>query len=87
VCASLSGRVRPESTRQSGSKQAASSAGYLGTEHFDSEDIQGLTAYILRTHVDDAFQAKPRADGGGGNAMLAGTGLSDNARLPNPAGK
>lgn len=60
---------------------------YLGTKHFDSENIQGLTAYILRTHIDDAFQTKPRADGGRGNAMLAGAGLSDDARLSNPAGK
>jgi hypothetical protein len=60
---------------------------YLGTKHFDSENIQGLTAYILRTHIDDAFQTKPRADGGRGNAMLASAGLSDDARFSNPAGK
>ncbi len=60
---------------------------YLGTKHLDSENIQGLTAYVLRTHVDDAFQAKARADGGGGNAMLASAGLSDDAHFPNPAGK
>ncbi len=60
---------------------------YLGTKHFDSENIQGLTAHILRTHVDDAFQTKSRADGGRGNAMLAGAGLSDDARFSNPAGK
>jgi hypothetical protein len=60
---------------------------YLGTKHFDSENIQGLTAYILRTHVDDAFQTKPRADGGRGNAMLARAGFCDDARLSNPAGK
>jgi hypothetical protein len=60
---------------------------YLGTKHFDSENIQGLTAYILCTHVDDAFQTKPRADGRRGNAMLTGARLSDNARFSNPAGK
>jgi hypothetical protein len=59
----------------------------LGTEHFDSEDIQGLTAYILSTHVDDAFHAKPRADRSCCNAMLSGAGLSDDARFPNPASK
>lgn len=60
---------------------------YLGTKHFDSENIQGLTAYILRTHVDDAFQTKPRADGGRSNAMLAGASLSDDTRFSDPAGK
>lgn len=65
----------------------ASRAEYLGTKHFDSEDIQGLTAYIFRTHIDDAFQAKPCADGGGGNAVLAGASLSDNARFPDSASK
>ena len=60
---------------------------HLGTKHFDSENIQGLTAYVLRTHVDDTFQTKPCADGGRGNAMLAGAGLSDDARFSNAAGK
>ena len=60
---------------------------YLGTKHFDSENIQGLTAYILRTHVDDAFQTEPRADSGRGNAMLASASLGDDARFSNPTGK
>jgi len=59
--------------------------GHLGTEHFDAEDIQCLTSHILRTHVDDAFQAKSRADCGRGNAMLSRASLSDNARFPDPA--
>ena len=60
---------------------------YLGAKHFDPENIQGLTAYILCTHVDDAFQTKPRADGGRGDTMLAGASLGDDARFTNPAGK
>lgn len=59
----------------------------LCTEHFDPEHIQGLTAYILSTHVDDAFHAKPRADSRCCNAMLPSTSLSDDARFSNPASK
>ena len=59
----------------------------FGTKHFDSEDIQGLTAYILSTHVDDAFHAKPCTDRSCSNAMLSCAGLGDDARFPNPASK
>jgi len=61
--------------------------GHLGTQHFHSEDVQSLAAYIFRTHIDDAFHTKSRADGGCGNAMLSGTSLSNDARFPDPSGK
>jgi hypothetical protein len=59
----------------------------LRTKHFDTENIQGLTAYILSTHVDDTFHAKSRTDSSCCNTMLSSASLSDNARFPNPASK
>ena len=38
-------------------------------------------------HVDDASQAEARADGGGGDAVLAGAGLGDDARLAHAPGE
>ena len=41
-----------------------------------------LAAYILRPHVDGAIEAHVGTRGGGGNAVLPSTGLSDDALLP-----
>ena len=53
----------------------------LGPQHFDSEYIEGLTTYVLRTHVDNAFQSEPGAYSGCSDAVLPCTGFRDNALL------
>ena len=56
-------------------------------EHFHAEDIQRLPFAIDRAHVDDAFQPEHRADGGGGDAVLARAGFGDDARLAHALGE
>jgi hypothetical protein len=43
-----------------------------------------LTLDVLGTHVDHARQAEPRADRGGGDAVLTRAGLGDDPRLAHP---
>ena len=50
-------------------------------EQFHAEDIQLLAANVFLAHVDVAFQPEQRADGGGGDAVLAGAGFRDDALL------
>ncbi len=57
----------------------------LSTEHFDPEHIQCLSAHVLCTHVDNAFQTKTCADSGRRNAMLSSSCFSNNTRFPDPA--
>ena len=62
---------------------------HLGAEQLHAEHVGLLPLDVGRAHEDDAGQAEARADGGGGDAMLAGAGLGDDARLahaPAPAG-
>lgn len=54
---------------------------YLGSQHLNSEDIQGLSADILRPHIDDTLQPKSRTYSCRSDSMLAGTGLSNNSRF------
>ena len=54
---------------------------HLGAEHLHAEDVRLLPLDVDRAHVDDAGQAEARAGGGGGDAVLAGAGLGDDARL------
>ena len=42
---------------------------------------------VGRAHVDDAGQAEARRDGGRGDAVLAGAGLGDDARLAHALGQ
>ncbi len=56
-------------------------------EHFHAIDVQRLPLAIHRAHVDDAFHAEHRADGGGGDAVLARAGLGDDARLAHALGE
>ena len=44
---------------------------YFGAEQFHAEDIERLALDIHLAHVDDAFQAKHRADRCRGDAMLS----------------
>jgi len=51
------------------------------SEHFHAVDIERLTRAIHRPHIDDALQAEHRGDGSGGDTMLSGAGLGDDAGL------
>ena len=42
-------------------------------------DIGGLAGDVFFAHVDDAFEGGAGADGGGGDAVLAGAGFGDDA--------
>jgi hypothetical protein len=44
-------------------------------------DVGGLAPDVLGAHVDHAFHAVARRHRGGGDAVLAGAGLGDHARL------
>lgn len=59
----------------------------LGPEQLHAVDVDLLPFDVGRAHVDHAFQAQPRRDGGTGHAMLAGAGLGDDAGLAHAAGQ
>ena len=60
---------------------------HLGAEHFHAEHVRLLPLDVDRAHIDDAFEAEARAGGGGGDAVLAGARLGDDARLAHAAGE
>ena len=60
---------------------------HFGAEHAHAEDVQALAAHVLFAHVDHAFEAEQRADGGGGHAVLSGAGLGDDAAFAHAAGE
>ena len=53
----------------------------LGAQQLHAKDVGRLPLDVGRAHVDFAFQAEQRADGGGGDTVLAGAGLGDDAGL------
>ncbi len=53
----------------------------LGAEHAHARDVERLAGHVFGAHVDDAFEAEVRGDGGGGHAVLARPGFCDDARL------
>ena len=59
----------------------------LRAEHFHAIDVERLALAIHRAHVDDALEAEHRGDGGGGDAVLAGAGFGDDARLAHAPGE
>ena len=61
--------------------RAGADAAHFRAEQAHAVDVQLLAAHVLFAHVDDAFHAEERADGGGGDAVLAGAGLGDDALL------
>ena len=70
-----------------GVAQGARAAGdrpHLGPQQFHAEDVGPLAADVLLAHVDDALQAEVGAGRGGGDAVLAGPGLGDDAPLAHP---
>ena len=60
---------------------AQSDFDHFGSKHPHAGHIQRLTTGIDLPHVDTAFQAEHRTYRGGCHAMLAGTGLGDDAGL------
>ena len=57
----------------------------LGAEQLHAEHVRLLPLDVGRAHVDDAGQVEQRAGGRGGDAVLAGAGLGDDAALAHAA--
>ncbi len=51
----------------------------LGAQQVHAEHVGLLPLDVDRAHVDDAVEAEAGADRGGGDAVLAGAGLGDDA--------
>ncbi len=56
-------------------------AAHLRTEQAHAKDVRLLARHVHRAHVDDALNAEQGGGGGGGDAVLAGAGFGDDARL------
>ena len=59
----------------------------LGAQHLHAEDVRLLPLDVHRAHVDDALEAEAGADRRGGDAVLAGARLGDDARLAHAPGE
>ena len=59
----------------------------LGAEGVHAEDVELLPLAVDGAHVHGAVQAEHGADGGGGDAVLAGAGLGDDAGLADALGE
>ncbi len=66
---------------------ACAYAADFGSEEAHAVDVELLAAHVFLAHVDDAFEAEEGADGGGGDAVLAGSGLGDDALLAHALGE
>ena len=60
---------------------------HLGAEHAHAQHVRPLPLDIDRAHVNDARQAELRAQRRGRNAVHAGAGLRDDARLAHALGQ
>ena len=60
---------------------------HIRAEHTHAKDVQRLALAINCAHVDDALEAEHRGDSGGGHAVLASAGLSDDARFTHALGQ
>ena len=58
-----------------------------GTQELHAIDVLRLTLHVLRAHIDHAFHAVARSDGGGGHTVLACAGFGDHARLTHALGE
>ena len=56
-------------------------------EQVHAVDVRRLPADVFAAHVDDALEAEQGGGGGAGDAVLAGAGLGDDARLAHPPGE
>ena len=59
----------------------------LRAQQTHAEDVERLPAHVLRAHVNDALQAELGAGGRGGDAVLSGAGLGDDALLAHALGQ
>src|SRR5258708_36868251 len=53
----------------------------LGGEQAHARDVERLAGHVFGAHVNDTFEAEMRGNGGGSDAVLAGTGFGNDARL------
>ncbi len=60
---------------------------HLRAQQVHAIDVGALALDILAAHVDHALHAVARTDGGGGDAVLAGARLRNDARLAHAAGQ
>ena len=56
-------------------------------QKFHPCDIERLSFHVDLAHVNHALAAKARGDSGGGNAVLAGAGLGDDAAFAHSLGE
>jgi hypothetical protein len=54
---------------------------HLSTKHFYPEYVEGLSANIFCTHVDNALKSKFRTNSGGCHTVLSSTSLGDDTSL------
>ena len=59
----------------------------LGAEEVHAGDVERLAPGVDGAHVDGAVEVELRRRGGAGDAVLAGAGLGDHARLAHPLGE
>ena len=57
------------------------------SEKTHAGDVEGLAFHVHRPHVDRAIEAEPRSSGSGGDAVLAGSCLCNDAGFPHAAGE
>src|SRR5215469_2729891 len=57
----------------------------FGSEEPHAEDVELLAPYVFGAHVNDALDAEEGTDGGGGHAVLSGSGFGDDAVLTHAA--
>ncbi len=60
---------------------------HSGTQQFHAVDIRALAFHVFAAHVHHTLQTIAGTNGGGGNAVLSGTGFSDHARLAHAFGQ
>ncbi len=58
---------------------------HLGAEQVHALDVRALPLHVLGAHVDDAVEPEARADGRGGDPVLARARLGDDPLLAEPA--
>mmetsp|Transcript_18127 Transcript_18127/g.28119 ORF Transcript_18127/g.28119 Transcript_18127/m.28119 type:complete len:301 (+) Transcript_18127:2712-3614(+) len=66
---------------------ARSHRDHFSPQELHSEHVGGLTFDIMRTHIDDAFQAEFGADRGCSHTVLARSGFCDDPGLAHAAGQ
>ena len=60
---------------------------HFGAKQFHAKDVERLALHVGRSHVDDAFEIKQRADCRHRHAVLAGARLCNHAPLAHALGQ